>query len=370
MPNPALISAGASVIGGAMSALSGMYSQSKYLQGVRETNETNLQLAREQQAWDLAQWNRQNDYNTPSAQLARWQAAGFSPQSFVGTGTTGEAASLQSPTLANQVAPGDLSGYAGVTAHGIQQMTAGAAKAALDWKQMDINERQLQLDKERLANQTKDVESNVSYRAALTKEAEANIKFIEQRAKFTEAERYRSEAAMNKLWQEWEQSAKLFPVLYEGHTVKLDSDKLDYLFAQKAFDSRLRQIALDNGLTFAQTKKAVAEGIYWLWQGKEGQFQYDTQDFRWSILRTQRDQLQFNLQFDKDTRYSQLTFERWMAGIHAASEIGHLVIDGAGEIRHWLMPWQQQQWKPFDMTRSWFDKDGNLTSKSESTFHF
>lgn len=347
---PALISAGGSILAGGLGALAGGLSSSKYLKGVRETNETNLQLAREQRDWDLAQWNRENEYNSAPAQLARWQAAGFSPHSFVGVGSPGEAAALQSPSMANQVAPGDLSGFAGVTAQGIQQGVAGATKAALDWRQMSLNEKQLQLDKERLANETKETASKVSLNDALTKEALANVDFIKKRANFTESETYRSNALLEKIVQEWEQSAKLFPVLYGQHVVKLDQDKLNYLFSQKSFEYRLRQLALDNNMTYEQTRKIVAEGIYWLWQGKEGQFQYDTQDLRWTILSTQGKQLQFNLQFDKDTRYSQLTFERWMAGIDAAAKIGHLVIDGAAEIRQWIRP---DQW--LGNTSTWFD---------------
>ena len=131
------------VISAGIGAAASRSAANKYLQGVQETNAMNLQLAREQQAWDLAQWNRQNEYNSPSAQMARWQAAGLSPHSFVGTGSTGVAASLQSPTLANQVAPGDLSGYAQSFAQSIQQGVAGANKVALDWKQMNLNEQQI-----------------------------------------------------------------------------------------------------------------------------------------------------------------------------------------------------------------------------------
>lgn len=335
---PTLITAGGSLLAGGLGALASGVSGSKYLKGVRETNETNLQLAREQRDWDLAQWNRENEYNSAAAQMQRWQAAGMSPASFAGS--PGEAASLQSPTMANQVAPGDLSGYASSMAQSIQQGVSGATKAAMDWKQMDINERQLELDKQRLANQTSETASRVKLNDALTNEARANFRFIQERARFTEAERYRSYAATDRLVQEWEQAAKMFPVLYGDKEVTLKHSQLEYLFAQKSFEYRLRQFALENGLTEAQTRKTVAEGIYWLWQGKEGQFQYDTQDLRWSILSTQGRQLQFNLQFDKDTRYSQLNFERWMKGIHAASEIGHLVIDGASEIRSWIHPGQ------------------------------
>lgn len=45
-----------------------------------DTNRTNLQIAREGYANDVAMWNAQNAYNTPAAQMERLRAAGLNPQ--------------------------------------------------------------------------------------------------------------------------------------------------------------------------------------------------------------------------------------------------------------------------------------------------
>lgn len=68
----------------------------------RETNQTNLQLAREEQAYNEKMWNKQNEYNDPSAQLARYQAAGINPNFESTDISNGNAQELTSPSLANQ----------------------------------------------------------------------------------------------------------------------------------------------------------------------------------------------------------------------------------------------------------------------------
>ena len=50
---------------------SGLIQGSSSIFGQRSANRTNIQLAREQREWDLAMWNKQNEYNNPKNQMAR-----------------------------------------------------------------------------------------------------------------------------------------------------------------------------------------------------------------------------------------------------------------------------------------------------------
>ena len=43
------------------------------------TNQANMKLAEYQYSKDLDMWNRQNEYNSPSAQMERFNAAGLNP---------------------------------------------------------------------------------------------------------------------------------------------------------------------------------------------------------------------------------------------------------------------------------------------------
>ena len=90
-----LLSSATSLLGGALSS-----------KGVRDTNKTNLQIAREtnqanrdnqeyQNEWNLNMWNKQNEYNSPVAQRQRLEAAGLNPI-FNGLDGTGNAGALQS----------------------------------------------------------------------------------------------------------------------------------------------------------------------------------------------------------------------------------------------------------------------------------
>lgn len=67
--DPFTIASGlASFVGGALSAHSS-----------NKTNEANLQIAREQNEFNAAMWQKNNAYNTPAMQAARYRAAGINP---------------------------------------------------------------------------------------------------------------------------------------------------------------------------------------------------------------------------------------------------------------------------------------------------
>lgn len=110
-------------------------------QMVESTNKTNLDIAnannamqyrqfKENQDWNLAQWNRENMYNSPAMQVARLKSAGLNPAFVMGNGSMAEAGSLQSappnapvsPTMTapqDQAYTGDVSAYANNFATGL-----------------------------------------------------------------------------------------------------------------------------------------------------------------------------------------------------------------------------------------------------------
>jgi hypothetical protein len=61
-----------------------------------EANEANIALAREQMAWSEAMWNKQNEYNLPSAQMERFKQAGLNPNLIYGQGNAGNAGAVGS----------------------------------------------------------------------------------------------------------------------------------------------------------------------------------------------------------------------------------------------------------------------------------
>lgn len=110
----AAISAGAHLIGGLFGSSSSKSAAKSQLQAVRETNKANLDLAKYQNEWNVAQWNRQNAYNTPAMQRQRYEEAGINPYFAMGNIQSGNSEGLMSANMANQQPEiSDLQGQSG-----------------------------------------------------------------------------------------------------------------------------------------------------------------------------------------------------------------------------------------------------------------
>lgn len=109
-----IISGIGSLAGGIFGASAAHSAAKSQLQAVRETNKANLDLAKYQNDWNVAQWNRQNAYNTPAAQRQRYEEAGINPYFALGNIQSGNAEGLMSANMANQQpVVSDLQGQSG-----------------------------------------------------------------------------------------------------------------------------------------------------------------------------------------------------------------------------------------------------------------
>lgn len=97
-----VVSAAGSIIGGSIAKQGSDAAARASLQATRETNAANLKLAQYQNDWNLAQWNRQNAYNSPAAQRARFEEAGINPYFALGNISSGQAEGLLSADMAKQ----------------------------------------------------------------------------------------------------------------------------------------------------------------------------------------------------------------------------------------------------------------------------
>lgn len=61
--------------------------------------------ADKQNAWNLDMWNRQNEYNSPSAQMSRLKAAGLNPDLMYGNGSAGGVGAAAHPAAAAGASP-------------------------------------------------------------------------------------------------------------------------------------------------------------------------------------------------------------------------------------------------------------------------
>lgn len=97
MPDPivtgSLIAAGSSLMGNGINA----YAQGKSNKKTRQFNEKMYGIQRRDA---LADWNMQNDYNSPTSQMARLREAGLNPNLVYGKGADNTAAPIKSPDAA------------------------------------------------------------------------------------------------------------------------------------------------------------------------------------------------------------------------------------------------------------------------------
>lgn len=110
------------ILGADSSAKGAKYSADASLQATRETNEQNYKLWKEQRQFAIDSWKAENDYNTPAAQRARLEAAGYNPYlAFGDVGNTGGA--ISQPAAPTMVAPSDAAfpNTRGIFAEGLNQ---------------------------------------------------------------------------------------------------------------------------------------------------------------------------------------------------------------------------------------------------------
>lgn len=107
------------IVAGVGSLLGGLGSSAMNNKAVQDTNKANMEIAKYQAQWQqqenekayqrsLKMWNLQNEYNSPTQQMARIRAAGLNPNLVYGNGVTGnssgstpqyESAKFNAPTM-------------------------------------------------------------------------------------------------------------------------------------------------------------------------------------------------------------------------------------------------------------------------------
>lgn len=107
------------IVAGVGSLLGGVGSSAMNNKAVRDTNKANMEIAKYQAQWQqqenekayqrsLNMWNLQNEYNSPTQQMARIRAAGLNPNLVYGNGVAGnssgsapqyEPAKFNAPTM-------------------------------------------------------------------------------------------------------------------------------------------------------------------------------------------------------------------------------------------------------------------------------
>lgn len=96
-----LVSGGSNLLGNILGFLSSKEANETNLEIARQNNQAQRELFREQMAYNTDMWNKQNEYNLPANQVQRLLAAGINPSAVFGSGSVSEAGQLTAPNAPN-----------------------------------------------------------------------------------------------------------------------------------------------------------------------------------------------------------------------------------------------------------------------------
>lgn len=105
----AIIGAVGGLLGNAQQSSNIDKSISAQQQENQKNREYNFWLAKQQNDWNLQQWQRENEYNSPSAQMARFRQAGLNPDLMMSNGAQNLSAQSPQMTSGSPSSPADLS---------------------------------------------------------------------------------------------------------------------------------------------------------------------------------------------------------------------------------------------------------------------
>lgn len=227
-----------------------------------QTNKENRLLAEQQNQWNIEQWNRENEYNEPSKQMQRLLDAGVNPVLASGQVSTGNANSITSANLANQVAP-QIDPNVGTNKinamNGAISNVLGSAKQLMDYqlqaKQLDIQNRSLDI-------QENDLKSQQLLRAAQTKGQ--NITNANAQRQFDDASKV-ANASIDKMNKEGEltdeqanQIRELLPMMKDKSLKEIEQLREAIINLQK----QGRNIDANTALVHAEMEGIGYDNIY------------------------------------------------------------------------------------------------------------
>lgn len=246
--------------------------QAQALQAQMEENQKNrdynLMLAKLQNQWNIEQWQRENAYNTPLAQMQRLAQADINPDLYYGEGSASNL-SAPSPELTSGApsSPADMSLLA--QRRTVGEMVSEAARTALSAAQV----RNLNKDSDKKGQETANlkVENGILTADALTRAAQN-----EQSIEFTKSQIYlnHSMADLNHreaelVAQRCNEVAANTDKLYaeRDHTLRLiksldvqDAERMLNMYLNKAStEARIKEIAANIRNLDANTYKTQVE---------------------------------------------------------------------------------------------------------------
>lgn len=292
---------------GAVSSIGSMIGQNRAIrqqikaqqQENQKNREYNLMLARTQNQWNLEQWQRENDYNSPTAQMARFRAAGLNPNLAYGQMSNG----ASSPTLTSGAAssPTDMSAIGNKRNFGqamqemlnmemqkaqIEAIKAGTEKTKADTdntrettkgltidnmyraaqheQTLEIGGMQIQLGKSTLNLNEQQMENLKAELPKIAAEVESiNQSVAESRRRVQQMDLDEQRAAAREIREQAMHNAMLQQVYNENRKILAEAKISEQQFAEMVATEAARSygLALDNRGKEIANNNAILQGI-------------------------------------------------------------------------------------------------------------
>lgn len=194
----------------------------------QETNAANLALAKQQNDWNLAQWEREKEYNSPSNQVKLLKEAGLNPLFYGSSLGPNETQAPQSANLANQVAPQMDAGAIGSSLGHLTDSVIAAGQYHLTKRAQDLEERKINIEEKRLGIDKNVADQKIEESKYVCKQLEAHTQKLLEEKKLTEQEVENAK----KQYELMEAERQKFQEEYEG--IKLDNQQKQMFLDQYA----------------------------------------------------------------------------------------------------------------------------------------
>lgn len=263
MPIPAIIAAGASIAGTIASNVNSRKAIEAQKSENNDTRNYNLGLAHLQNRWNLEQWNRENAYNNPAAQMARMKAAGLNPD--LAYGQQNLAAASPEMTAGEAATPADMSGIASRQTIGdamAQFNQARLAEAQVKLVEAQANKTDAETEGQHSTN--KILESDANFRDAINsgtvKLNNVTIEVSKKGMELTDEQIAKLRKDCQQIDQSIEQSrAVVDEIRQKISNLRTDQaiSRLRYILDAKIGEATIKKMASEYGLNYISAKQII-----------------------------------------------------------------------------------------------------------------
>lgn len=252
---------GGSIITGAANLLGMGISSAASADAAREYNKGQMELAKYQNEWNLAQWERENAYNTPSQQMQRYREAGLNPNLIYGQqNLAASSPSAATPNL--QPVPKKY----GALGKFLEKLDIRSIMQDIDMKdaQIDLIKSQKGYYQELQKNLGSRTEGNTLWNTYFGNEDFMNNAWLQQQYR-TNILRYQNLDTSHKFDLDWKtgdyEQWKNSRHYYENNIIRVQSDKydLEYDLANK-YDAQMYRAQIYNLLHGSMAQQVAAKG--------------------------------------------------------------------------------------------------------------